>query len=103
MIVYNTTFSVSGDAVEEFIEWIRSTYVPQAMQGGRVSAPQLMRIMAQQEGGVGYALQLQAPSLGELQRWYQSTGKQLMADLTAHFGRRIAGFSTMMEQIEIGQ
>ena len=102
MIVYNTTFSVSGDAVEEFIEWIRSTYVPQAMQGGRVSAPQLMRIMAQQEGGVGYALQLQAPSLGELQRWYQSTGKQLMADLTAHFGR-IAGFSTMMEQIEIGQ
>lgn len=101
MIIYNTTFSVDPSVVNEFVEWIRGTYLPKALEGDRLTSPQLMRIMAQQEGGVAYALQLQAPSLGDLQRWYQSTGKDLTALMTSHFGQRIVGFSTMMEKIEI--
>lgn len=101
MIIYNTTFSVEPSAVREFVEWIKATYLPTALNDGRLSNPQLMRIMAQQEGGVTYALQLQADSLGTLQRWYQSTGKKLTMQMTSQFGQRIVGFSTMMEKIEI--
>ncbi len=103
MIIYNTTFSVDPSAVKEFVEWIKEAYLPMALSDGRLSNPQLMRIMAQQEGGVAYALQLQADSLGTLQRWYQGTGKELTGQMTSRFGQRIVGFSTMMEKIEINQ
>ncbi len=101
MIIYNTTFSVDSASVKEFVEWIRTSYLPMALADRQLSRPQLMRIMAQQEGGATYALQLQAESLGALQRWYQSTGKDLTARMTSRFGQRIVGFSTMMEKIDI--
>ncbi len=101
MIIYNTTFQVDDNTTTEFIDWIRTQYVPQALATGIVSRPQLARIMGRHEGGTGYALQLQAATLGELQNWYRTTGKDLMTRFNTRFGTRAVNFSTMMETVEL--
>lgn len=101
MIIYNTTFQVDDNMATEFIDWIKNQYLPQALVTGIVSQPQLTRIMGRHEGGTGYALQVQAVSLGELQSWYQSIGKELLIQFNAHFGAQAVNFSTMMEKIEL--
>ncbi len=104
MIVYNTTFHMNDADVDEFLDWLRHYYVPSALSGGIVTNPQLHRIMGHRgldDGGVSYALQVQAPSLGDLQRWHLATGKQLMQGMMSRFGTRVVAFATMMEKIEI--
>ncbi len=88
---------VSGD----FLDWMRDFYLPQALEGSMVRNPRLMRLMGHNEGGACFALQLEAATLGELQRWNQAVGKVLHEKLTKRFGDKVAGFTTFMENLEI--
>lgn len=101
MIVYNTTYHVDCDISGEFLDWMRDYYVPQSVQSGMVKEPRLMRLMGHNEGGACFALQLQAATLGELQRWNQAVGKVLHEKLTEKFGDKVAGFTTFMENIDL--
>ncbi len=89
------------DISGEFLDWMRDYYVPQSVQSGMVNEPRLMRLMGHNEGGACFALQLQAATLGELQRWNQAVGKVLHEKLTEKFGDKVAGFTTFMENIDL--
>ena len=99
MIISNTTYHVDCAVSGEFLDWIRETYLPLACEDSRVRHPRLMRLMGHNEGGVCYAVQLEADSLGDLQRWNQAVGKRLHQLLTDRFGDKVAGFTTFMEVI----
>lgn len=101
MIVYNTTYHVDCDVSGEFLDWMRDFYLPQALEGGIVRNPRLMRLMGHNEGGACFALQLEAATLGHLQRWNQAVGKLLHEKLTEKFGDKVAGFTTFMENIDL--
>lgn len=101
MIVYNTTYHVDCTVSGEFLDWLREQFVPQALAGGLVANPRLLRMMGHNEGGACFALQLEAPSLSVLQQWNKATGKQLHEQLTKQFGNKVAGFTTFMESMEI--
>lgn len=101
MIVYNTTYHVDCEVSGDFLDWMRDFYVPQAVLSGIVKEPRLMRLMGHNEGGACFALQLQAATLGELQRWNQAVGKVLHEKLTEKFGNKVAGFTTFMENIDL--
>lgn len=105
MIVYNTTFHVGEAHCQEFLAWLRAEYVPRAIADGALTRPRLHRIMGHRgvdaDGGVSYALQLEADSLGQLQRWNLAVGKDLMARMVSRFGSRVVAFSTMMEKLDL--
>lgn len=101
MIICNTTYHVDCSVSGAFLDWIREYYLPLALRDGVVSNPRLMRLMGHNEGGVCLALQLEAPTLGALQRWNLTVGKPLHDELTEHFGDKVAGFTTFMENIDI--
>ncbi len=101
MIVYNTTYHVDCTVSGEFLDWLREQFVPQALEGGLVANPRLLRMMGHYDGGACFALQFEAPSLAVLQRWNKATGKQLHEQLTKQFGNKVAGFTTFMESMEI--
>lgn len=101
MIVYNTTYHVDCDISGDFLDWLRDHYLPCALESELVSNPRLMRLMGHNEGGACFALQLEASTLGELQRWNQAVGKTLHEEMTSRFGAKVAGFATFMENIDL--
>ena len=101
MIVYNTTYHVDCDISGDFLDWLRDHYLPCALESGQVSNPRLMRLMGHNEGGACFALQLEASTLGELQRWNQAVGKPLHEEMMSRFGTKVAGFATFMENIDL--
>ena len=101
MIISNTTYHVDCGVTGEFLDWLRDDYLPQALESGMVGNARLLRLMGHHEGGVCYALQLEAAGLRELQQWNMLVGKRLHESLTKRFGDRVAGFTTFMEQLEI--
>ena len=103
MIIFNTTYHVSDSREREFIEWVKSSYIPKAVQCGTLTQPQFTLIMGREEGGDGnsYSLQFHAPSVDALEVWYRRTGAALVAEIERQFGTHVAGFSTLMQKIEI--
>ena len=79
MIVYNTTFHAHNDAVERFLEWLRAEYIPRATVDGRLSEPRLTLVRA----------------------WYEDVGDNLVEEMAKRFGHQVAGFSTLLEEVDL--
>lgn len=102
MLIYNTTFHCEEECHIEFINWLRSQYVPVASRHRGVIQPRLALILGQNENeGVSISLQFLTPNLNTLSTWYNECGAMLIKELEEKFGKRVAGFSTIMEQIEL--
>lgn len=103
MIIYNTTFHADKSIDKEFIEWIRREYIPKALAGGILAEPRLTRVFGHESdnGGQSYSLQFRAESLDGLSRWYESIGNSLVDSVAGKFGNAVAGFSTLLEEMEL--
>ncbi len=102
MVVFNTTYHVADSHEREFIEWIRSSYIPRAVECGTLSRPQLALVMGREEGSDGnsYSLQFHAEGVDALEAWYRRTGAGLVAEIESRFGSHVVGFSTLLTVIE---
>ncbi len=101
MILYNITFHIEKGMEAEGIGFLRSSYIPQVIAGGFLHHPHLYRIMRTDEDeGTNLALQFQVKNIETLDFWLQHEGKKINALLTDRFGYKIAGFTTLLEEID---
>ena len=103
MIIYNTTFHVAKGHDEDFLNFARTIFIPQAVADGTLSNPRLALVLARAEGddGTSYSVQFDAPDVDALQEWYRTVGKAIFSDNTHLFGQHTAGFSTLMQVLPI--
>lgn len=101
MIVYNTTFHIEKDSINECLTYLKKQYIPKAAASGFLLKPYLRRIIqAEQEEGESYSIQFHVKNMDTLNYWLQNEGNQLHKDLVNRFGYKIAGFSTLLEEID---
>jgi hypothetical protein len=97
MFIYNTTFHCEKECQREFLTWLRTEYIPVAIQHKDVSEPRLAHILGQsEEEGISISLQFLTPSLNALSAWYKECGAALIEQLEKKFEKRVVGFSTIM-------
>jgi len=102
MIVFNTTFHAHNDSADRFVGWLRSEYVPQAVSDGRLTDPRLTIVLnAEESDGKNYSLQFRVSDLDTLEAWYAEVGSKLLGAMSATFGHHAAGFSTLLEELEL--
>lgn len=102
MILFNTTYFVADEVQTDFLEWIRSVYVPRATAERMLLVPQLTRIIgSERDGGVSFALQFRALSVEAVEAWRESIGNSLNQALANRYSNRVVGFATLMEKLDI--
>lgn len=103
MIIYNTTFCIERDVLSECIEYLKWSYIPRAASGGFLISPRLHRILggAQDEEAVSYSVQFRVKNQETLAWWLETEGQVLQQELVARFGAKVAGFSTLLEEISL--
>lgn len=102
MITLNTTFHVDDEIHLDFLAYIREEYIALALTDEEICSARLCRIHSHKvEEGHSYSLQLNFKDLDDLENWDKNKGKQLNAKLVLQFKNKIAGFSTLLEEIEI--
>lgn len=102
MLIYNTTYHTESSCYQEFIDWLKLEYIPAAMQRGILGKPRLSRILTEEkDAGISISLQFDVDDLDKLSHWYKTCGANLINTLQQKFGQQIAGFSTIMEQIDL--
>lgn len=100
MLIYNTTFQVDDEIHDNFIIWIKESYIPQVMEHGTLKAPRICKVLSHREEGSSYSLQWEVESSGLLHRWHMEQGLKLNEELTKIFANKVIGFPTLMEVIE---
>lgn len=101
MIVYNTTFHIENGTQDEALEYLKKSYISKAIASGFLLQPCLRRVMqAESEEGVSFCVQFHVKNMDTLNYWLQNEGAALHKDLVNRFGHKIAGFSTLLEDID---
>lgn len=100
MLIYNTTFQVDDEIHDNFLIWIKESYMTEVQSHGALQSPRLCRILSHRDGGSSYSLQWEVESSGVLHRWHMEQGIRLNDELTNIFKDKVIGFPTLMEVIE---
>lgn len=103
MLIFNTTLHVDDAIQDQFIVYLKTVYIPQALESGLLSQPALAKIDRQhEESGVSYALQFKTQDIDSLNKWAEQTGEPLSLDMNKRFGTRVGGFVTLLDEIPLG-
>ena len=102
MIVYNTTFHIHKDIVDECLEYLKNSYIPKASESGILYSPYLRRVLdSRNEEGESFSVQFYTRDIDSLNEWVRKEGGALQQDLIGRYKEKIAGFSTLLEDIEL--
>lgn len=101
MLLYNTTYHVELDVVDNFLIWLHEVYIYEAGKNDLLCNPRLCRILShREEEGESFSLQWEVKSSGLLHRWHLEQGAALNEQLVNVFRDKVLIISTLMEIIE---
>ena len=49
MLIYNTTFQVDDDVHDNFLIWIKESYIPEVQKHGALKTPRICRILSHRD------------------------------------------------------
>ncbi|MDR2764855.1 MAG: DUF4286 family protein [Tannerella sp.] len=100
-MIYHTTFHLDDAIWDEGLHHLKQHYIPGATQSGLLRRPAMQRVLQEEEAGVSICIQFHVSDRDVLHRWMQCEGAELQRELTVKFGAKIAGFSTLPEEMEL--
>ncbi len=102
MIIYNTTFTIPKELQIEFIKYIRSEYVPNALKDNFISEPRFSRVYSKNDDeSFSYALEFMSDNIEKLEEWNNKIGKRLYISLISKFKQNILGFTTVLQPVKL--
>lgn len=101
MIVYNTTFHVDDEILSESIDYLKQEFIPSSICSGILSHPLLQRVIQDTEAGTSLCVQFHVKDQQTLQDWIRQEGITIQRKLVERFGSKMAGFSTLLDEIDL--
>ncbi|PXV62662.1 uncharacterized protein DUF4286 [Dysgonomonas alginatilytica] len=102
MLIFNTTLHIEDTVHDECLIFLKTFYIPKALESGLLSQPSLAKIERQhEESGVSYAMQFKTEDIDILNKWAGETGEGLSAELNKRFGTTVGGFVTLLEEVSL--
>ena len=99
MIIYNVTVSVDYNANEEWLDWMKSTHIPEVMATGKFIDCKLSKILAEEEGGKSYSIQYLCKNMDTLEGYQKNDAPGLQQKHAEKFGGNTHAFRTLLEVV----
>ena len=99
MIIYNVTISIDADAHDEWLAWMKDEHIPEVMSTGLFTDSRMMKVLADDEGGITYAIQYTAPDMAHYERYRDSHAPRLQARTQERYGGRFVAFRTLLQVV----
>ena len=100
MILYNVTSSIEPAVADAWLDYMRTTHMPEVMETGFFLKSQLCRLLNEEEGGITYAAQYYCLSVEQLEEYQRLCAPTLRADMEKHFAGNYVSFRTVLEVVE---
>jgi len=100
MIVFNTTYLVSFEVHDTWLQWISFRHIPAMLETTFFTDPRLFKVLIDEDQGVTYSLQFSSPTMDMVRNWQKKHQGEMEADLKETFGESVMFFSTFLEEIK---
>lgn len=100
MILYNVTVSIDPDYAVEWLDWMRTTHIPEVMATGCFIESRISRVQGEEENGVTYAITYLSPSQEKIDEYQRTHAPMLQKDHSEKFSGKFAAFRTLLSVIE---
>lgn len=97
MIVYNVTVNVDTDVHAAWLAWMKEEHIPEVMATGLFVESRMFRVLADDEGGITYAIQYTAADMAHYERYRDEHAPRLQAKTQERYGGKFAAFRTLLE------
>jgi hypothetical protein len=100
MIIYNITFHIEEQIVNEYLDFLKKEYIPAATKSRALEHPRLCKVLAQTgDACLSYSLQFQVENADILNNWQQHTSNELQVGIIQRFADKVLGFTTLLEVV----
>jgi hypothetical protein len=99
MIIYNVTVNIDADVHERWMDWMKEVHIPDVMATGLFLESRILRVLADDEGGITYAIQYTAADMEHFERYRTEHAPRLQAETQKHFDGKFAAFRTLLEVV----
>ncbi len=101
-ILYNVTVNIDHNTHEEWVEWMKSTHIPDVMATGKFITYQLQKIIeTENETGVTYSIQYLAPNMQAYREYHENHSAALQAEHAKRYNGKYGAFRTLMEVLDM--
>ncbi len=101
MIIYNVTVKINQALEQEWLNWMRTTHIPDVLNTGYFVDHKVCKIIHDDgDGGVTYAFQYFCKSMTSFQEYQANHAKALQKDHSDRYKNQYVAFRTLMEVIE---
>lgn len=101
MLIFNTTYKVSGKVNDNWISWIKETHIPFMLETSSFSQAQITKIVgSEDEEGTSYSVQFHIADMNTLMSWHKENASAFQNNCYNEFGSDVSFFSTVLELID---
>ncbi len=100
MVIYNVTLSVEESITKEWLDWMRTTHIPEVMGCGFFSKAQITRVITQTDNTNSFAISYTCASMKELHQYQINFFDKMQQKHIDLYGDKAIAFRTIMEVIE---
>ncbi len=100
MILYNVTIILDESIHQEWLNWMRSEYIPNVMNTGYFVSNRMLKVLDSPNEGVTYCVQYIADTHDHLNEFTQKHAADLHSNLPEQFLNKFVLFDTAMEFID---
>jgi gamma-glutamylcyclotransferase (GGCT)/AIG2-like uncharacterized protein YtfP len=102
MLIYNVTVNVEENIHLSWVEWMKTTHIPEVLATGKFIEATMTRVLFKEEmGGVTYSVQYKVKDRATLELYYREDADRLRNETVKQFGNAFVAFRTELEVITI--
>lgn len=99
MIIYNVTVNIDHEVHDAWVAWMKDVHIPDVMATGLFLQSRMLRVLADDEGGITYAVQYTAADMAHYEKYRDEHATRLKADAEKHYGGRFVAFRTLLQVV----
>lgn len=100
MLIYNVTTGVDKRIEQEWLVWMKEIHIPDVMKTQMFLSYRMYKVLtAAEEETVSYAIQYQAQSISQLDRYLERFAPALREEAKKKFGDKAVSFRTLLEEV----
>ena len=101
MLIFNTTYLVSDDVHESWLEWVREQHIPFMLDSTYFSQPQVARVITSaKQDGTSFSVQFRIQDMHTLKLWNKEYNSLFQENCSKQFGTEVIFFTTVLELVE---
>ncbi len=100
MLLYNETIGLDKEIEQEWLDWIKDTYIPDMMASGVFVDYKLYKVLTlEDDSSVSYCVQYFTPTIEQFQHYLKEFAPVLAEKHHQKFKDHHAAFRTLLESI----